>query len=128
MSQTHLDSRGQNKSMNSRALITLNLILVPVLLQLSLALTPHVIYMNHTECTLKGWILSLSMLLRFIHVVAFDDHTHTHTYTHTHTHKHTSTYTKSMSARSHGLSGATSRISAVYSDALTVPATIELRV
>ena len=76
--------------------------------------------MNHTECTLKGWILSLSMLLRFIHVVAFDDHTYTH--------KHTSTYTKSMSARSHGLSGATSRISAVYSDALTVPATIELRV
>lgn len=54
------------------------------------------------------------MLLRFIHVVAFSGRPHTHK--------------KSMSARSRGLSGATSRVSAVYSDALTVPAAIELRV
>ena len=43
--------------------------------------------MNHTECTLKGWILALSMLLRFIHVVAFDDNTHTHTNIPPHTRK-----------------------------------------
>ena len=67
---------------------------------------------NHTGCTFKGWILSFSVLLRFIHVVAFNDRTHK----------------KSMSARSHGLSGATGRVSTVYSDALTVPAAIELRV
>ena len=69
---------------------------------------------NHTGCTFKGWILSFSVLLRFIHVVAFNDRTHTHK--------------KCMTARSHGLLGATGRVLTVYSDALTVAATIELRV